>query len=309
MTAVPLPAPPFRPILNRMTGVSVRRCPQFPRIVLAASPLALILLALAAGTAAGHPATWAAFALFGKKRRDDDQPDEGQLEAAAASGSEAEAAPGLESVDESMLPRWRRPSLQQVRRSDPLRDAENAPHLSFESAQVRPLENCERRRIGYRLVSLLDLPDELRSREIGILDQGDEVQLLRRHGVYWLVLCPDGRQGWVHRMTLADPAAGVPFDPDPEPMPQYMDDDEVGENAPDLDGNGLLEAYMQARRGRLGALGASLRSFRGGEPSSAASPAAGSAHAGERYSVRKSLGSRRGGGAFRPDTRSRRPSR
>lgn len=277
-------------------------------MVLAASPLALILLAVAAGTAAGHPVALAAFALFGKKRRDDDQPDEGQLEAPAASDHEAKAAPGSESVDESMLPRWRRPSLQQVRRSDPLRDAENTPHLSFESAQVRPLENCERRRIGYRLVSLLDMPDELRSREIGVLDQGDEVQLLRRHGVYWLVLCPDGRQGWVHRMTLADPA-GAPVDLDPEPMPQYMDDDEVGENAADLDGNGLLEAYMQARRGRLGALGASLRSFRGGKPSSAAFPDAGSARAGERYSVRKSLGSRRGGGAFRPDTRSRRPSR
>jgi hypothetical protein len=281
-------------------------------MVLAASPLALILLALAAGTAAGHPAAWAAFALFGKKRGDDDQPDEGQLDAAAASDYEAKAAPGSESVDESLLPRWRRPSLQQVRRSDPLRDAEQAPHLSFESARVQPLENCERRRIGYRLVSLLDMPDELRSREIGVLDQGDEVQLLRRHGVYWLVLCPDGRQGWVHRMTLADPGAGAPFDLDPEPMPQYMDDDEtpkVVEDAADLGANGLLEAYMRARHGLVGTLGASLRSFRGGKPSSAAFPDAGSARAGERYSVRKSLGSRRGGGAFRPDTRSRRLSR
>ena len=276
-------------------------------MVLAASPPALILLAVAVGLAAGHPETLAAFALFGKKRRDDG-PGEGQPEAAAASGYEADAAPGSEPVDESLLPRWRRPSLQQVRRSDPLRDAEKAPHLSFESAQVQPVENCERRRIGYRLVSLLDMPDELRSREIGVLDQGDEVQLLRRHGVYWLVLCPDGRQGWVHRMTLADPAAAAPFDLDPEPMPQYMDD-EVGENAPELEGSGLLDAYMRARHGLLGSLGRSLRSFRGGKPSSGASPDAGSGRAGGRYSVRKSLGTRRGGGAFRPDTKSGRLSR
>jgi hypothetical protein len=301
MTAVPLPAFPCRPILSRMTGVSVGRCRRFPRMVLAASPLALIVLAGAAGTASGHPAALAAFALFGKKRGDDGQPGEAQPEPAADSGYEAEAAPGSLPVDESLMPRWRRPSLQQVRRSDPLRDAEKAPHLSFESAQVPPVENCERRRIGYRLVSLLDMPDELRSREIGVLDQGDEVQLLRRHGVYWLVLCPDGRQGWVHRMTLADPAAAAPFDLDPEPMPQYMDD-EGGENA-DLDGSGLLDAYMRARHGLLGSLGRSLRSFRGGKRSSAASADAGSGRAGERYSARKTLGSRRGGGAFRPDTR------
>jgi hypothetical protein len=287
-----------------MTGVSWRGCRRFPRILLAASPPALILLAIAAGTAAGQPAALAAFGLFGKKRRDDDQPDQGQPAEAVDGGFDTGAGP--QSVDESLLPRWRRPSLQEVRRSDPLRAAENAPHLSFEAAQVQPVENCERRRIGYRLVSLLDMPDELRSREIGVLDQGDEVQLLRRHGVYWLVLCPDGRQGWVHRMTLADPAAAS-FDADPEPMPQYMDD-EGAENA-NLDGDGLLDAYMRARHGLLGSLGRSLRSIRGGKPSSASSPDAGSGRAGGRYSVRKTLGTRRGGGAFRPDTKSGRLSR
>ena len=51
---------------------------------------------------------------------------------------------------------------------------------------------------------LLDAPDELRSVEIGQLDQGDEVQLLEKSGAYWRVLCPDGRQGWLHKMTLGD---------------------------------------------------------------------------------------------------------
>ena len=51
---------------------------------------------------------------------------------------------------------------------------------------------------------VLDAPDPLRSSAIGDLDAGDEVQLLQRSGGYWLVLCPNGTQGWVHRMTLGD---------------------------------------------------------------------------------------------------------
>ena len=100
MTAVPLPAPPSRPILSPMTG-----------------------------------------ATFGKRRRSGDNSDDGLLTAAAATGYETEAAPGLDIVDESLLPRWRRPSLQQVRRNDPLRAVADAPHLSVESAGVRPLES------------------------------------------------------------------------------------------------------------------------------------------------------------------------
>jgi hypothetical protein len=126
--------------------------------------------------------------------------------------------------------------------------------MSFASAGVRPLENYERRTIGYRLVRLLDSPDELRATEIGIVDHGDEVQLLERHGAYWLVLCPDGRQGWLHRMTLADPPGAGMLD-DPEPMPQYLDDDPIPETAApqaeyvaDPGSDGLLEAYMSARR-------------------------------------------------------------
>ncbi len=54
------------------------------------------------------------------------------------------------------------------------------------------------------MVRLLDAPDELRATGIGFLDRGDEVQLLEPSGSYWSVLCPDGRQGWLHRMVLGD---------------------------------------------------------------------------------------------------------
>jgi hypothetical protein len=190
-----------------------------------------------------------AFAFLNKRRRND-EPADGLLAAATVSVYEAEAAPALSVVDESLLPRWRRPSLQQARRTDPLRAAAEPSRLSFESAGVRPLENYERRQIGYRLVRLLDSPDELRSTEIGILDQGDEVQLLQRYGAYWLVLCPDGRQGWIHRMTLAELVQAAVVEVEPEPMPQYPFEDEkpeTVESAEEHGPDGLLEAYMRAR--------------------------------------------------------------
>jgi hypothetical protein len=166
--------------------------------------------------------------------------------ATAAAELEFAAPPAAPAVDESLMPRWRRPSLQQVRKIDPTRVAPTAaPALSFEAAGVVPLADYERRKIGYRLVRLMDSPDELRSVEVGTLDQGDEVQLLDRYGVYWLVLCPDGRQGWIHRMTLVDAPAPSAAVGETEPMPQYGFEEE----ARPADGqDNLLEAYMEARR-------------------------------------------------------------
>jgi len=274
---------------------------------------------------------WAAFVFFGRKRREEDDPGNSLLATAAATGLEGQAATGLEAVDESLMPRWRRPSLQQLRRTDPLRAATEAPHMSFEAAGVRPLENYERRNIGYRLVRLLDSPDELRATEIGVLDQGDEVQLLDRQGAYWLVLCPDGRQGWVHRMTLADPeqVTGAEREPQPEtqtePMPQYgfaePEQPEVPEAqgydmfAEDAETSGLLEAYMKARSigeakpgiplgpGLAAATPPSLATSFGAPP--AAKPKC----AGAKYSVQKPAGTRKAATSSRPGTKSRRPSK
>ena len=219
-------------------------------------PLLLQQLAPTIATASSAAAAWAAFSFFGKRRRDDDETEpDGTLAAAAATGYEAQAVPGLPAVDESLLPRWRRPSLQQVRKADPLRAEAETPHMSFETAGAAPLGDYERRSIGYRLVRLLDSPDELRSQEIGILDQGDEVQLLQRHGAYWLVLCPDGKQGWVHRMVLADAQVRTA---DPELTVPEPDENVVAYEMPGLDEiaeepapGGLLAAYMKAKSGLL----------------------------------------------------------
>jgi len=50
-------------------------------------------------------------------------------------------------------------------------------------------------------------------RTLGVaLDEGDEVVLLEKHGTYWRVLCPNGSQGWLHKMTLGELA----IDPAPD---------------------------------------------------------------------------------------------
>jgi hypothetical protein len=86
---------------------------------------------------------------------------------------------------------------------DPSR-AEGAAPLTFGRSSVAVVEGRERRYIRYHVVGLLDMPDEFRGEEIGMLSRDDEVQLLERSGTYWRVLCPDGREGWIHRMTLGD---------------------------------------------------------------------------------------------------------
>ena len=173
-------------------------------------------------TTTGVVTTAMAFGLFGRRRREDDEASDELMAVAAARGLEfAPAAiagaavasrtadgvdadavnPGVDAKTpagiaemEALMPRWRRPSLLQARKNDPIRDTTPAPRLTFDQGLVGPLDGRERRAIRYRVVRLLDSPDELRGAEIGYLDQGDEVQLLEKYGAYWLVLCPDGRR-------------------------------------------------------------------------------------------------------------------
>jgi hypothetical protein len=120
-------------------------------------------------------------------------------------------SPGPSEVD-SHLPRWRRPSLMEARKADPLRSASPSMpvHLTFDGAVGTAVSGLERRQIRYRLVSLLSHPDEVRGVEIGTLDEGDEVVLIEKRGTFWQVLCPDGREGWVHKMVLGDIVSEAP---------------------------------------------------------------------------------------------------
>ena len=114
------------------------------------------------------------------------------------------------------------------RRARPIRCATacRRPRLTFGEGLVGPLAGHERRVIRYRVVRLLDSPDELRGAEIGYLDQGDEVQLLEKYGAYWLVISPDGQQGWLHRMVLGEivePASRTAADVPVATMPTVAD--------------------------------------------------------------------------------------
>jgi hypothetical protein len=202
-----------------------------------------------------------AFGVFGKRRRDGEQPDTDEVLAAAASTgvavanaygftdpkAAADAAAAALLLDPELgIPRWRRPSLLEARRADPTRETTTAPRLTFDHGLVGALDGRERRFIGYNVVRLLDSPDELRGTEIGFLDQGDEVQLLEKRGVYWLVLCPDGTQGWVHKMVVGE-LVGETRRPDGAraTMPTLSESWTLGEDDVDDD---VLAAYLAARR-------------------------------------------------------------
>jgi hypothetical protein len=60
----------------------------------------------------------------------------------------------------------------------------------------------ERRTISYRFVRLSDGPDDLRSREIGRLDRGDEVEVLGEQDGMLQVRTPTGLLGWVPRVVI-----------------------------------------------------------------------------------------------------------
>ena len=162
-----------------------------------------------------------AFLIFGKRRRDEEPPvPEAELARDAAlpypfaaartlayapAGAARSAPafdPGTGGTDVD-LPRWRRPSLLAARKYDPLRDRAATANLTFES-HGEPGGARERRLVRYRVVRLLDRPDEMLGVELGTLDEGDEVEILEHRGTYRRVLTPDGREGWVHKMTLGD---------------------------------------------------------------------------------------------------------
>jgi hypothetical protein len=166
-----------------------------------------------------------AFLVFGRRRRDGDT-DDGELAVAAATayGGPLAVAPsvvGSLGIDPGTggtdvdLPRWRRPSLLAARKSDPTRgiDAMAATHLAFAGGAIPTGQ--ERRVVRYRIVRLLDRPDELTANTVGSLDEGDEVAVVEQSGLYRRVETPDGRMGWLHKMTLGD-VIEAPDAPEPE---------------------------------------------------------------------------------------------
>jgi hypothetical protein len=158
-----------------------------------------------------------AFLAFGRRRRTDEYDGEA-LAAAAATPYGMPVPVGVPAFDPGTggtdvdLPRWRRPSLMAARKSDPVRGFEAPASLTFEPSAAGV--DGERRRVRYRLVRLLDRPDELAGSTVDTVDAGDEVAIVETSGLYRRVVTPDGRTGWLHKMTLGEVIETAPPDGD-----------------------------------------------------------------------------------------------
>ena len=162
---------------------------------------------------------------------------------AAGAAVAVQAAIGIVAAEPDIdghLPRWRRPSLMEARKQDPTRTVTTGVRLTFDGDVGSAISGMERRLIRYRLVSLLSDPDEIRGKEIGVLDEGDEVVLLEKRGTYWRVLCPDGREGWLHKMTLGDVVI--------DSSTAVADSWTAGDSGPTGGFEDVLRAYTENRR-------------------------------------------------------------
>lgn len=122
---------------------------------------------------------------------------------------EAMAPVEIREVDpEANMPRWRRPSLLEARRSDPTRQAAAASR-----APIRFIEDQvdhDVRTVRYAVVPLLDRPDEVLGVRIADLESGDEVQVVSSQGTFLEIQCPNGDRGFVHRTTLRPRETPIP---------------------------------------------------------------------------------------------------
>lgn len=131
-------------------------------------------------------------------------------------------APSTTPDEETLLPRWLRPSVRAARVASPKAPAptERRAPLLFSD----PLNGAtERLAIRYDRVQLLDRPDEALGMPVGELDTGDEIEVLERDAIWARVRTPANRDGWVPAMTLAPPDA-LP----PEPLTERAAEQALG---------------------------------------------------------------------------------
>jgi SH3-like domain-containing protein len=168
-----------------------------------------------------------AFAILAARRRrhnDEDQPLAAATALAGVGGASALVAGAGrptsldEIIEEGAIPRWRRPSLRAARAASDRGPAGPTYQLAFNGAAT---DGSERRLVRYRVVRMMDGPDEIRSQEVGQLEENDEVEVLERYAGYVHVRTPDGTDGWVHRTTLG-PAIGSE-EPDADVGPPEFD--------------------------------------------------------------------------------------
>jgi hypothetical protein len=156
---------------------------------------------------------------------------------------------------EATMPRWRRPSLMAARTamvSTSPTAAQPAEGLTFSEGQLAASGDLELRGIRYHMVPLLDRPDQLAGTQLGMLEIGDQVQVIARSGVYVQVRTPLGQAGWIHRTTLGElvgPAA--PPGPSAPATRDQVDLDAIFADrydlGPEADEPGLAARLIQER--------------------------------------------------------------
>ena len=119
--------------------------------------------------------------------------------APGAVGGAAGADDEANNAGEANLARWLRPTLREQRQSSDRGMAAVHEPARFGAS---PKAGVERRTIGYRLVRVSDGPDDIRSKEVGRLDRGDEVEVIAEHENFLRVRSPSGLEGWVPRVVI-----------------------------------------------------------------------------------------------------------
>ena len=123
---------------------------------------------------------------------------------------------------EANMPRWRRPSLLEARRSDPTRvAATNRMPMRFGEGMSSDLEVRVAR---YAVVPVLDRPAEVLGLRLGDLGTGDEVQVVGGSGGFLEVLCPNGDHGYIHRTTVSQHGSAGLEGGMGQPLSQEADD-------------------------------------------------------------------------------------
>jgi hypothetical protein len=136
---------------------------------------------------------------------------------------ESMAPQGQTTVDpEAGMPRWRRPSLLEARRSDPTRFA--APDRMPLRFGEDPSSDIDVRVVRYAVVPVLDRPDEVLGMQVSDLGAGDEVRVVGGSGAFLEIVCPNGDRGFVHRTTLVQQGPAGIQQGLLESMPQEADD-------------------------------------------------------------------------------------
>ena len=136
---------------------------------------------------------------------------------------ESMAPHGATEVDlEAGMPRWRRPSLLEARRSDPTRvsGTSRTPMRFGENVS----SEVDVRVVRYAVVPVLDRPDEVLGLQLSDLGSGDEVQVVGGSGAFLEVMCPNGDRGFVHRTTLGGRGSAGIQDGMRQPVSQEADD-------------------------------------------------------------------------------------